>query len=345
MTILTTRYFLLAIAFMFSFSSFAQEKISQKKCIDCHTKTNAKAFIHEPSGESCKNCHEATGKPHPSDEEEGFKLTEKVPQLCYSCHDPVNTKKTLHPPVKRGDCLACHEVHSSKEKKLVFASPPDVCFFCHSDMESKLDTARSIHHITKNASSCISCHSPHQSAQPKLLITAERDLCLQCHDKSIQKEQRIISNIKNELAKNKYLHGAIIKNGCSGCHDPHAAAQTSLLKAAFTSETYVSNRSKENIALCFQCHDTRLMEKDKITDGTGFRDGDKNLHFKHINKRKGRNCVNCHGIHSAPNEFLLIDKVKFGEWDMPLVFTKTTTGGSCITACHAVKTYSRVVPK
>ena len=342
------KYFIPYIIFLITSSitvpSFAQEKATQKSCLECHKKTNAKTFIHEPSKESCKNCHLTTGKKHPNEDEEGFKLVEQVPQLCYTCHDPVNTKKNLHPPVKEGDCLACHEVHSSNEKKLVFPASPDLCFFCHSNLEKKLDTATVMHKIAKTGSACLNCHSPHQSSQPRLLVTTERDLCLQCHNKTITKDERVIPNMKNELEKNKFIHGAIVKNGCSGCHDPHAADQKSLLKRAFTTSTYVSGKSKDNISLCFQCHNPSLLEKE-VTDSTGFRNGDKNLHFKHVNKAKGRNCVNCHGIHSAPNEFLLVDRVKFGQWNMPLKFSKTETGGKCITACHAPKTYSRAPSK
>lgn len=345
MNMKSIRYNLLTIAILFPFFVVAQEKTVPQKCTDCHKKTNAKTFIHEPSKESCKNCHLPTGKPHPSEDEEGFKLTEQMPQLCFSCHDPVNTKKTLHAPVKEGDCLSCHEVHSSKEKKLVFIPPPDLCFSCHNVLEKRLDTVQSIHRVIKDGLACLNCHSPHQSTQPKLLLVIERDLCLKCHDKTIVTEQRTISNIKNELDKNKYTHTAIVKNGCAGCHDPHGSVYKTLLKASFTREFYVSAKSKDDIALCFKCHNPGLLEMSKVADTiTGFRNGDVNLHFKHVNKKKGRNCVICHAVHAAPNESLLVSRIKFGNWDMPLKFTKTETGGSCITACHAQKPYSRQVP-
>ncbi len=325
--------------------SFAQESLTQKDCIGCHNKTNAKPFIHEPSNESCKNCHQSTGKKHPLEDVEGFKLSAEVPALCYNCHDPINTKKHLHPPIKKGDCLSCHEVHSSSQKKLVFAPMPELCFFCHSDYEKRLDTAKVMHQVVKSGSSCLNCHSPHQSDQPKLLLAKQNDLCLKCHDKTIIKDQRKIANVKAELEKNKFQHSAIAANGCVGCHDPHAADQNNLLKGIFSGATYISGKSKDNIGLCFQCHEPALLEKEKVQSATSFRDGDKNLHFKHVNKNKGRNCVTCHGVHAAPNEFLLKSSIQFGQWEMPLNFTKTASGGKCITACHAPKTYSRNIAK
>jgi predicted CXXCH cytochrome family protein len=337
-------YFVLIMALSIAVPVLAQDKPTEKKCLECHTKTNAKTFVHEPSKESCKNCHESNGKKHPLEDEEGFKLVEKVPQLCYTCHDPINTKKHLHPPVKQGDCLDCHEIHSSNEKKLIFLAPPDLCFSCHSDLEKRMETDTVMHKIAKTGVACLNCHSPHQSDQPRMLLASEKDLCLKCHNKPIKKDQRVISNIKNDLEKNKIAHSAIEINGCTGCHDPHASAKNSLLKGAFTTSNYISNKSKDKISLCFQCHDPSLLEKE-IKASTGFRNGDKNLHFKHVNKVKGRNCVNCHGIHSAPNEFLLVDNVKFGNWDMPLKYTKSETGGKCVTACHAPRTYSRAPSK
>lgn len=333
------------IAIGFSISLLAQDAASKSNCLDCHKKINNKTFVHKPSKESCENCHQPTGKPHPSDDEEGFALTDEIPKLCYSCHTPLNSKQTLHPPIKKGDCLECHDVHSSNEKNLVFAAPPDLCFFCHGDLEKRLDSSKSIHQVIKTGTSCVNCHSPHQSDQPKLLAFTEKEVCLKCHDKNIVKGQRNIINIKNELDRNKYVHGAITKNGCSVCHEPHAASQKNLLKETFTSATYVSGKTKDSLSLCFKCHNIALLEKEKDIEVTGFRNGNKNLHFKHVYKAKGRNCTNCHGVHSGPNEFLLVDNAKFGQWTMPLKFTKTEEGGKCITACHAPKEYSKLPSK
>lgn len=49
----------------------------------------------------------------------------------------------------------------------------------------------------------------------------------------------------------------------------------------------------------------------------------------------------CHGIHGADNPHLIADKVKFGQWKMPLNYKVTENGGSCLPGCHATKEYSR----
>lgn len=321
--------------------SMAQDKKKETaKCLECHKKVNENPFVHKPSGRSCLTCHESNGKPHPSDKAEGFKLTENLPALCYQCHDDMSEGKSVHPPVKRGFCLDCHEVHSSKNQKLTFAASPEVCFFCHSELEKKADESGHVHSAIREGNSCLTCHSPHMASQPRLLQLKEKELCLQCHDKEIRKDSLRFRNIKKELETSRFIHGAIEKNGCSGCHDPHAATDSKLLKAAFPQGTYVNAKDKQNVALCFKCHDPALLEK-KTTTLTSFRNGEQNLHFKHTYKFKGRNCTNCHGIHAGPNQFMLLDEVKFGNWMMPLKFTRTEQGGSCVTACHAVKSYSR----
>ena len=98
---------------------------------------------------------------------------------------------------------------------------------------------------------------------------------------------------------------------------------------------------EENFTLCFDCHDTDLLNVEKTTVGTEFRSGDRNLHFVHINKEKGRNCTTCHDIHAANNTKLIATTVKFGRWDMPLNYLENENGGTCATGCHKERSYAR----
>jgi predicted CXXCH cytochrome family protein len=76
---------------------------------------------------------------------------------------------------------------------------------------------------------------------------------------------------------------------------------------------------------------------------TKFRNGNRNLHYVHVvNSRKGRSCRMCHQPH-ASNGVKLIDKEvqKFGEWEIPVNFAITPTGGSCAPGCHQAFKYDR----
>jgi predicted CXXCH cytochrome family protein len=88
-----------------------------------------------------------------------------------------------------------------------------------------------------------------------------------------------------------------------------------------------------------------MVQFEKTTKLTGFRDGATNLHYLHVNKPvKGRVCSDCHDPHAGNNEKFIKDQVGFGGWQMPIRFQKTETGGSCYPGCHKLQTYDREKP-
>jgi predicted CXXCH cytochrome family protein len=318
-----------------------QDSTLVNKCLECHGKLAEKKVIHKPVKDECGKCHQSNGKEHPKEDVEGFTLIKEVPQLCYSCHDEKNiVKEQVHPPVKEGDCLSCHAVHSSNAEHLLSAAPPGLCYSCHNDLQKTIETASVEHRAVKEGKFCMNCHSPHSSSEKKILIKQQPDLCLACHDKTITIGDRTIQNMKTLLARSKYVHGAIENNGCTACHNPHASENKFLLTKSFPSGNY-SSAQKKNYDLCMDCHESALFEDEKTTESTGFRNGDKNLHFVHVNKEKGRTCINCHNVHASNNLFLIADKAKFGQWDMPINFNKLPKGGSCSPGCHGEKKYER----
>ena len=80
----------------------------------------------------------------------------------------------------------------------------------------------------------------------------------------------------------------------------------------------------------------------KMLMKTNFRDGDKNLHFKHVNKPKGRNCIICHNVHASDENFLIQTQTKPDSvLQKKIIFTKTENGGKCEVGCHKPREYSR----
>ena len=95
-------------------------------------------------------------------------------------------------------------------------------------------------------------------------------------------------------------------------------------------------------ALCFTCHKRDLLQYPDTSFATDFRDGERNLHYLHVNnKQKGRSCVLCHDLHGGSKPKLIADSVPFGKWRLPLKFVKTETGGSCSPGCHKPQSYDR----
>lgn len=296
-------------------------------CFTCHDKEiteNSKAHAPYSQGD-CSACHD----PHQSN----FKvfLKKETTELCVSCHKGVQEemkKENIHPPAE--DCLNCHKAHVSKNKYLLDEKVTDNCYSCH----EQLNTKKYVHLPVKEGE-CSVCHSPHGSSEEKFLISKEADLCLDCHQETIWK----VYKKKEQALENLNIHSAIELGGCSSCHDPHESDNHSLLTKNFPKGLY-SSAQTDNFTMCFECHDSDMLKED-AKNITGFRNGDQNLHYLHINGEKGRNCNSCHDMHSSTNEHLILNKVLFGKWEMQMKYKPAENGGSCAPGCHGETIYVR----
>jgi predicted CXXCH cytochrome family protein len=342
-------------------------------CSSCHDAFGKKSDVHPPVKDGmCTTCHD----PHASDEPK--LLVQPLKDLCTSCHDDKTNFPHMHGPVSAGDCTACHTPHESDLKPLLLKKEdelcagchvdiqellkkPDVhpaldggctschnphgsahpkllneegaavCFTCHDDIGAKVEKSAVVHGAVKSEKGCASCHSPHASDNAKLLLLPEKETCLSCHKTIITKNMTT-------------LHGPIGEGKCTPCHDPHGSPNAKLLAAEFPTGPYVPYTDKE-YALCFSCHKRDLLQFPDTSFATGFRDGERNLHYLHVNnKQKGRSCVMCHNVHGSSQTKLIADSVPFGKWSLPLKFVKTDTGGSCSPGCHKTQNYDRKNP-
>ena len=127
---------------------------------------------------------------------------------------------------------------------------------------------------------------------------------------------------------------------CTACHQPHAGTHFRRLIADYPAEFYAPFKI-ELYGLCFRCHIPDMVLRPKGTGVTLFRDGDKNLHWLHVNQKKGRTCRACHEVHASKEPFHIRESVPFGrsDWILPINFKSTPTGGSCNPGCHEEKKY------
>ena len=107
---------------------------------------------------------------------------------------------------------------------------------------------------------------------------------------------------------------------------------------------FYDSYSESKYDLCFGCHNKDIAKKKTTDKLTNFRDGKYNLHFLHVNRKKGRTCTSCHGAHASTQAKHIREEVPFGSWSYPIQFTKTKNGGTCVVGCHAPKTYDRAKP-
>lgn len=111
------------------------------------------ASRHE-TGKGCKHCHES-----------GI-LKETIPDLCYTCHDDYMQQGAyVHAPVLVGDCLFCHDEHSSGNPALLRYPIPEMCYRCHDNRAVDLIEG----HSDKRYKMCTTCHLPHVSSHRKFL--------------------------------------------------------------------------------------------------------------------------------------------------------------------------------
>lgn len=311
-------------------------------CTECHDDLagERKAHVHGPfGGGQCQGCH----APHASKNES--LLLDEGSALCQRCHedfrDEAAAGQSWHMPVQQ-DCAICHNAHESDAPKMLTAAPPDLCTECHDEMAERIEKGKSVHKALLDQSSCTGCHLPHRSEFGKLLKSPSKDLCLTCHDREYEQPEgkRPMPDMAALLGKNPDHHGPIREKNCEGCHDPHAADTFRLLRKPYP-ETFYGPYERDSYALCFECHPDDLAKKETST-ATNFRDGQRNLHFLHVNKKqKGRTCRACHEVHASTQPHHLRVTTPFGQWDLPIGYTKTEDGGSCRPGCHVEKAYSR----
>jgi len=320
-----------------------QAKTTRALCEQCHEGVVKGRLEHEPiSTGGCLACHAA----HRSDYQK--LLRQKPTTVCLDCHvvfaDRMKQSSVVHEPIDKG-CLECHNAHASNEPRLLKSTFRELCFSCHEDIQLEVETARTPHGALDEIGECANCHDPHAARRAYLLRNTARTLCLECHNRELQTPSGKIPDMTPRLSKEDRLHGPITINDCAECHQIHGGERPLLLVKEFPPSFYTPFE-EDSYELCFSCHDPSLALVASTTQLTGFRDGDRNLHFVHVNQeKKGRTCRACHEIHSGGSEKLISESVYFGDWKKFAEYSGTATGGSCSPACHESYSYDRLNPE
>ena len=316
-------------------------------CAMCHEAKDGKKFIHGPvAAGACTACH----NPHESPNAK-LLVAASINELCTSCHQAkdefLHKTTNIHPPVK-DQCTNCHDPHTEDHLyQLKADGKRDLCVMCHVDKEVWTTTVTDKHGALDRPRKCLECHDPHGSENPKFLIKdTSKELCLTCHSERLVTDETgyKLQDIGKHLDKNPDWHGPILWGDCAACHNPHGSNNLRMLKKPFPRTFY--EKFDENNYICFQCHEKEKIQAEFTKDMTNFRNGDKNMHFVHVNKEKGRSCRACHDFHGTKEyPHHLRKKTKFGRINFPIRFIETENGGSCAPACHARRHYDREKPK
>ncbi len=299
--------------------------------------------VHAPfqSGK-CGVCHVNNDDRNP-----GPIRQESVNENCYSCHEDtrdVMTRKFKH--MREGGiqyCTDCHNSHNSVEKGLLVEELGALCLRCHAGIQTQLAKSKVQHDAVTKGKKCTNCHNPHASDVDRLLIALPFDLCVRCHsrDGMVSSDGKTMTNFKTLLAENRIWHAPIRAKDCSACHKTHAGDNFRLLVNEYPAAFY-ANYERKAYALCYSCHNDRVVSSEETTTLTRFRDGSKNLHYVHVNRERGRTCRACHEVHAAKQDYRVRESVPYGRggWELKVGYTKLPDGGACAKTCHDTRTYN-----
>jgi len=303
----------------------------------CHSELAKARYVHAPVATgACLICHTNIK------EEPPFGLVSTGVDLCWRCHKNqkllIGQSKYLHKIVKDEGCIGCHDSHGSKTTKFLLNKDElTLCVDCHKKETQKVMeqiASATVVHKPVSEGRCAGCHAPHASNYQNLLKGGPKDvaLCFNCHKKMEQKTEKAV-----------YKHGPVQQEMCSTCHESHAGYVAKNLKYNFNKKFY-NPFDLEVYSLCFKCHKETVVLDKRTTYLTNFRNGDRNLHFLHVNRQKGRTCLACHEVHVGSQRRHIRKLTPFGTWQIPINFTLTPTGGKCSANCHLPKGYDRENP-
>ncbi|MBI4607087.1 MAG: hypothetical protein HY721_34415 [Planctomycetes bacterium] len=336
---------------------------AQAQCLECHDPHRGKTkalLAGEGGGKLCEKCHEPPKHPvlhgpvavgecllchaaHQSDHEKLALLPGK--DLCVKCHaevgDLLAAAPFVHGPAAV-DCAACHLPHGGEDARLLRKEGNALCIECHDSVAEKIQKDPHVHGAIEGEKGCAGCHTPHASQLKSQLRAVASELCFTCHDRELvdPATKKRVANVAREVAAAQFKHGPVRTGDCQGCHYPHSSSFDDLLHQSYPAEFY-KPFSEPAYALCFECHEKALALEERTTVLTRFRDGDRNLHFLHVNREKGRTCRACHEVHGSSQPSHIRKSVPFGSggWQLPINYQKTPAGGSCSPGCHKPKTY------
>ena len=209
------------------------EDVARGFAANPHAKT---AQTHGGSGVTCEDCHGA-GKAHVEGGGDKARIfnpanatTQEVDHLCLGCHQgkDQNFDRSAHAE-GNVSCIGCHDIHNSKEKHLLKASQPTLCFECHADVKPQFSMP--FHHqVNEGLVQCSDCHDTHGAYEkqgPKSAALQDA-MCIKCHEA--------------KAGPWVYDHAVVKIEGCTACHTPHGGPNPQLL-----------NRANVN-NICLQCH-------------------------------------------------------------------------------------------
>jgi DmsE family decaheme c-type cytochrome len=248
------------------------------QCLECHDTVAILNTPHAQMGDSrtpfatqgCETCH-GPNRAHTEDPSvdtvavrfgpgKGTPAAEQN-KICLGCHEGGLRMNWVASQHYSGDvtCATCHNVHAMKDKVLVKATQPEVCFTCHFDQRAQ-SRKLSRHPIKEGKVVCSDCHNPHGSFGPSQLVkNTVNETCYQCHAEK----------------RGPFLwEHAPVTDSCTNCHNPHGSSHKRMLTARMP-------------WLCQTCHEEGF-HPSTLYSGTGLPTANPG------SRLLAKSCLNCH---------------------------------------------------
>ena len=325
--------------------NFVRSASMNALCNSCHQDViRGREAVHGPvAAGACGACH----APHASNRPK--LLVAEGRELCLGCHREMEVQmdsvQFAHEPVKEA-CTSCHDAHASDHRMMLRQAAGQLCTTaCHEDVAKAVAEATYKHSAVTGDVACVNCHNAHGGDLAALMKDQPVRICLTCHkDAIVVDEHRTVASVAEMVDPDMNKHGPIREGSCGGCHDVHGAEHARLLNKPYP-PTFYDAFAVEHYELCFECHNREAVLVARTDKLTGFRNGDRNLHYLHVNKdKRGRTCRACHSVHASRLPVHIRESVPYGNWELPIAFTRSETGGTCSPGCHQPLSYDRENP-
>ncbi|MCL6097186.1 MAG: cytochrome c3 family protein [Bacteroidetes bacterium] len=179
------------------------------------------------------------------------------------------SKSIFHIAGNDARCFSCHENENERKSSVI---SPSTCQSCHGSMYKE-----NFVHGPVDSGQCETCHNQQMSSgfQPKFEVEKESEVCFECHD-----------DIKEGIAKKKFVHAPVVSGKCTICHSPHASKH----------EYQLRNSTNQ---ICLTCHD----DKNEGSHPVIFHPYQNRKDPR--NPKRELNCVSCHNPHFSDFKSIL----------------------------------------
>jgi len=256
-------------------------------------------------------------------------------------------------PVKTGVILFILTVNAlplysvAAEKQPVYIGNEASCITatCHARMGAE----EYIHAAGLDPRLCTQCHEMKNPKEHRFekLPEMTKHLCAKCHSGELPSGVKFNRQPPAVIFEDKeiVLHKPFAEGKCTACHDAHESRHPGQLKSSYPAGLYASF-SLDSYGLCISCHKefANVLTTPRTLDLTEFRNGNLNLHYRHVNRKKGRTCEACHHHHGSKNPKLIREVFLFGKRELTMNYEKTSTGGNCAPTCHSPVRYDKYDP-